>query len=304
MDTSMVPVVAASLVFVAIVLVGVLVARSRVDAAKSRSLAMVSSYASTDVHQALAESELGPSAPMAPFLALGNRLVGANARRKLERQAVLAGESLPSAVENAVIRKVEYGLGGLILGLLLGVSSGGLTWLTVPGFALMGFYAPDLLLYNAGLKRDEEITVRLPDALDLLNLCVESGLSFQAALGQVAQNQEGPVAAEFALVLQEMQFGRSRGEALAAMGMRTRQMDVQRFISAMLQVDKLGVPVATVLREQAKEMRAKRYARAREQAQKVPVKILMPLMLCFLPALFIIILGPAAYSIVQVFSKM
>jgi tight adherence protein C len=70
----------------------------------------------------------------------------------------------------------------------------------------------------------------------------------------------------------------------------------------MLQVDKLGVPVATVLREQAREMRAKRYSRAREQAQKVPVKILMPLMLCFLPALFIIILGPAVYSIVQVFS--
>ena len=100
-----------------------------------------------------------------------------------------------------------------------------------------------------------------------------------------------------------MQLGRSRGEALSAMAGRTRQVDVQRFVSAMLQVDKIGVPVATVLREQAKEMRAKRYARAREQAQKVPVKILMPLMLCFLPALFVIILGPAVYSIVQVFSS-
>ena len=304
MDTSMVPVVAAAFVFVAIVLVGYLVARSRIDATKARSLALVSSYASADVHHALAESERGPSTPLAPFLALGNRLVGPKARKRLERQAVFAGESGPESVENAVIRKVEYGLGGLIMGLLLGISSGGLSWLTVPAFALGGFFAPDVILYNKGLKRDEEITVRLPDALDLLNLCVESGLSFQAALGQVAANQEGPVAAEFALVLQEMQFGKSRGEALAAMGLRTKQVDVQRFISAMLQVDKLGVPVAVVLREQAKEMRAKRYARAREQAQKVPVKILMPLMLCFLPALFIIILGPAAYSIAQVFSKM
>jgi tight adherence protein C len=71
----------------------------------------------------------------------------------------------------------------------------------------------------------------------------------------------------------------------------------------MLQVDKIGVPVATVLREQAREMRAKRFARAREQAQKVPVKILMPLMLCLLPALFVIILGPAAYSIYLVFTE-
>ncbi len=144
---------------------------------------------------------------------------------------------------------------------------------------------------------------KLPDALDMLNLCVESGLSFQAAMSQVADNQTGPVAEEFGVALKEMQLGRSRAEALSALGGRTRAEDVRRFVSAMLQVDKIGVPVATVLREQAKEMRAKRYARARELAQKLPVKILMPLMLCLLPALFIIILGPAAYSIYQVFTE-
>jgi tight adherence protein C len=147
------------------------------------------------------------------------------------------------------------------------------------------------------------MTKRLPDALDLLNLCVESGLSFSAAVTQVANNQAGPVAEEFAVVLKEMQLGRSRSQALEAMAGRTRQQDVQRFVWAMLQVDKLGVPVAAVLREQAKEMRAKRYARAREQAQKVPLKILMPLMLCFLPALFVIILAPAVYSLYKVFSE-
>ena len=120
---------------------------------------------------------------------------------------------------------------------------------------------------------------------------------------QVANNQTGPVAEEFSVALQEMQLGRSRSQALEAMAGRTRQADVQRFVWAMMQVDKLGVPVAAVLREQAKEMRAKRYARAREQAQKVPLKILMPLMLCFLPALFVIILGPAVYSLYKVFSE-
>jgi tight adherence protein C len=192
---------------------------------------------------------------------------------------------------------------GLALGWLQAVALGGLWWLAPLVLGIFGYFVPDILLYNQGIKRDEEMGKGLPDALDMLNLCVESGLSFQAALSQVAINQDGPVADEFALTLQEMQYGRSRGQALEALAVRARQPDIQRFVSAMLQVDKLGVPVATVLREQAKEMRAKRYARAREMAQKVPVKILMPLMLCFLPALFVIILGPAVYGIVQVFSN-
>ncbi len=203
-----------------------------------------------------------------------------------------------------LVRKTIYLLIGVTLGVLMGYAGTGWWWLAAPGFALAGFFLPDLLIYNAGIKRDEEMRKRLPDALDLLNLCVESGLSFGAALEQVATSQKGPVAEEFAIALREMQYGRSRGQALEALAGRTRQEDVQRFVSAMLQVDKLGVPVAVVLREQAKEMRAKRFARAREQAQKVPVKILMPLMLCFLPALFVIILGPGVYNIVQVFSNL
>ena len=214
-----------------------------------------------------------------------------------------AGQNDPSAADDIIARKVVFGIVGLLLGLLLGYAGGGLWWFIVPVLAIGSFFVPDLLIYNQGLKRDEEIAKRLPDALDMLNLCVESGLSFQAAMAQVAANQSGPVAAEFSVALQEMQLGRSRGQALESLAGRTRQQDVQRFVSAMLQVDKVGVPVATVLREQAKEMRAKRYARAREQAQKVPVKILMPLMLCLLPALFVIILGPAAYSIYLVFTE-
>ncbi len=235
-------------------------------------------------------------------LSLGARLVSKSARRRIERQVLYCGRSEPNAADDVIGRKMLLLVLGLFLGWLMGVAAGGLWWLALPAFGLFGYFVPDILIYNEGIKRDEEVGKCLPDALDMLNLCVESGLSFQAALSQVAINQEGPVAEEFALALQEMQYGRSRGQALEALAGRSRQPDIQRFVSAMLQVDKLGVPVATVLREQAKEMRAKRYARAREQAQKVPVKILMPLMLCFLPALFVIILGPAVYGIVQVFS--
>jgi tight adherence protein C len=86
------------------------------------------------------------------------------------------------------------------------------------------------------------------------------------------------------------------------MAARTKQRDLQRFVSAVLQVDKLGIPIAAVLKEQARDMRAQRHSRAREKAQKVPVKILLPLMLCFLPGLFIIILGPGVIIALDVFS--
>ena len=282
--------------------VGVLIVRGREARIKRRSLALVAGYASEDPHSALVRVDQQDSLIRGSIVWLGSRLVTPGARRRIERQALYAGRNDPSAVEDAVIRKVVYLVAGAVFGLLIGMLLGGLWWLAVPIGAVAAFFVPDLLIYNEGLKRQEEMTKKLPDALDLLNLCVESGLSFQAALTQVATNQKGPVAEEFSVALQEMQLGRSRSQALEAMANRTRQEDVQRFVWAMMQVDKLGVPVAAVLREQAREMRAKRYARAREQAQKVPLKILMPLMLCFLPALFVIILGPAMYSIYQVFS--
>lgn len=298
------PVVASLLVFFAIIVIGVRAQQYKSEASKRRSLAMVSGYASSNVSEAIAQVEQRDSIIRTSVLSIGYRLVPQKSRDKLAARIVQSGDTRgATVVDEQIIKKVEFGLVGLLLGLLLGFASGGLAWLAVPAFALGGFYVTDLLLYNKVLKRDEEMAKRLPDALDMLNLCVESGLSFAAALGQVAANQTGAVAEEFAIALQEMQYGRSRAEALTAMAGRTKQEDVERFVSAMLQVDKLGVPVATVLREQAKEMRAKRYSRAREQAQKVPVKILMPLMLCFLPALFIIILGPAAFSIAEVFSN-
>jgi tight adherence protein C len=167
---------------------------------------------------------------------------------------------------------------------------------------LVGFYPPHVLPANEAGHRTREICLRLPDALDLLNLCVESGLGLQAAFAKVAESKNGPVAQEFGRVLQEMQLGVSRAAAFESMARRTKQQDLQRFVSAMLQVDRLGIPVASVLREQAREMRATRHARAREQAQKVPVKILGPLMICFLPGLFVIVLGPAVINTMSALS--
>lgn len=303
--STLVPLLAALVVFAIIVWLGFYIMQRRDEAAKRRSLALVTSYASAqDVHEAIAAAKREDSLIRTLLLRIGTLLTTKKNRERIQKHVLYTGDFDPAAAEAVIIRKVIYLVIGFFLGLLIAYSMGGLWWLAFPVLTVFAFFVPDLLIYNQGLKRDEEMSKRLPDALDMLNLCVESGLSFQAALGQVASNQTGPVAEEFGLALKEMQLGRSRSQALLAIAGRTRNEDVQRFVNAMLQVDRLGVPVAAVLREQAKEMRAKRYARAREQAQKVPVKILMPLMLCFLPALFVIILGPAVYSIVQVFSNL
>jgi tight adherence protein C len=233
---------------------------------------------------------------------IGVKLVRNRGRERLRRQLGWAGRPAGEGMNRVIGRKIIYLGVGLCLGFIAGAFYGGLAWLMVPAAGLMGFYLPDILLYNEAEHRTAEIQLQLPDALDLLNLCVESGLGLQSALAKVAQTQDGAVASEFGRVLQEMQLGVSRAAAFESMGNRTKQEDLKRVVAAVLQVDKLGIPIALVLREQARDMRAVRQSRAREQAQKVPVKILAPLMLCFLPGLFMVILGPAVILAMDVFS--
>lgn len=162
-----------------------------------------------------------------------------------------------------------------------------------------GFFLPDLLVYNAGLRRQDELRRGLADALDMLTVCVEAGQGFNAALLQVARSVRGPVAGEFARVLSEIQIGKSRAEAFAGLGERTSVDEIRTFVSALVQADRLGLPIANVLREQSKEMRVARRQRAEEKAQKVPVKIIFPVLLCIFPVIFIVILGPAVIRIMS-----
>jgi tight adherence protein C len=163
----------------------------------------------------------------------------------------------------------------------------------------VGFFVPDLLLYNAGLKRQTKMQKALPDTLDMLTVCVEAGLGFDAALMQVARNTSGPLAAEFARVLQETQIGNTRSQALRGMADRTTVPELRAFVTALIQAGELGIPVAGVLREQATEMRMRRRQRAEAMAQKVAVKICFPLVSCLFPALFVIVIGPGAINIMH-----
>ena len=162
---------------------------------------------------------------------------------------------------------------------------------------------PNILLYNAGQKREVLMQRALPDALDLLTISVEAGLGFDAAVAKVARNTTGPLAQEFARLLQEMQIGVGRMEAMRAMAERTSMKDLRSFCLAMVQADNLGVPIGRVLRVQSKEMRVKRRQRAEEKAQQVPVKIMIPLVLFILPCLFLVVGGPAALAMIDTFSR-
>jgi tight adherence protein C len=200
-------------------------------------------------------------------------------------------------------RKILYALGLSAVCLLLALIAPSILTVSLAIFSpFLGFFLPDILLHNQVLRRSEEIGRELADTLDLLTLCVRSGLSFEQALEQVTATQQGAMSEEFARVLRELQLGQSRSQALESLASRNRQPELLRFISAMLQADRLGIPIGDVLSEQTREMRHKRRENAREQAQKVPVKILMPVMGCFLPGLVIIVIGPAVVAIIKVFA--
>ena len=235
--------------------------------------------------------------------AIGEFLTTARQRQRLQELLDYAGRPDASALSRSLREKVGLGAAGVALGIAFGLAAGGWAWVSVPLLAIAGFWLPDLLAYNAGLRRTEAIRRSLPDAIELLSLCVQSGMGFQAALSQVADYQEGPIAQEFARVLREMQLGQSRQTALEALARRSREEDLHRFVSAIVQADRLGIAISGVLTEQAAELRSKRRDRARESAQKVPVKILLPVIACFLPGIFIIVLGPATLSLFRLFGS-
>jgi tight adherence protein C len=193
------------------------------------------------------------------------------------------------------------GLGaGVLFSILLGKGLGFIVGAGVLG-TVAGYYAPNFYLHQKGFDRTEKMQRALPDALDLLTISVEAGLGFDAALSQVARNTEGPLAAEFARVLQEMQIGLGRSSALRALGERSTMPDLRSFTSAMVQADAFGIPIGQVLRVQSGEIRVKKRQRAEEAAQKIPVKIMVPLVLFILPALFVAVLGPAIISMMGMF---
>ncbi len=237
---------------------------------------------------------------------LGRRITPQQRLDAIRRRLDLAGNPMGWDLDRVLGLKVLAlacgGVLGLVGCLMFRVSTLSALVL-VPTSAVVGWAAPGLWLYQVAYNRSERVRNDLADALDLLSISMEAGLGFDAALAQVAHSTDGPLSQEFFRVLQEMQIGTGRADALRALADRTDVEELRSFLLATVQADGYGIPLARVLRVQSREMRVKRSQRAEERAQKVPVKILLPLIFCILPALFIVVMGPAALTVMNNFGS-
>lgn len=292
-----------------IVLLGAALAKAQSHTGLERSIASLEQMSASpsslteDLEAPFADRVLEPL--QARALNLGRRLTGGDKAERLRHKLDLAGNPRDLSVDRIVSLKVMaavvLALCGLAYALLIDANP--LIYLALgAGGTVVGFMAPDLYLYQKAYDRSEEIRRTLADAVDLLTISVEAGLGFDAALQQVARNTGGPLAEEFSRVLREMQLGMGRSDALRALSDRTNVDDLQTFVGSMVQADAFGISIAQVLRVQSGEMRIKRRQYAEKRAQQVPVKIMVPLIICVLPCLMTVVMGPAIISVIKQFS--
>ncbi len=230
------------------------------------------------------------------------RFTPQNAIEQTEKKLELAGN--PPGLDPTLFWAARFiaavGVGGLLL-LVFSMGSMNWTWgrkLLMTGvFALIGFYMPQLLLQSKINTRQDTIRKSMPDALDLLTICVQAGLGFDAAMTRVAEKWEDALADEFARALREIQLGNVRRIALRNMADRIGISEMTSFVAAIIQSEQLGVSMAKVLRIQSDQMRVRRRQIAEEKAQQAPVKMLFPMALLIFPSLLIILLGPAGLQL-------
>jgi tight adherence protein C len=165
------------------------------------------------------------------------------------------------------------------------------------GLTILGYYLPDMWLSGKVSRRQNEVRKSLPDALDLLTICVEAGLGFEAAMKKVAEKWDNELALAFSRALKEIQLGKLRREALRDMADRIGAAELDSFVAAVIQSEQLGVSMAKILRIQSDDMRIKRRQRAEQQAQTAPIKMLFPMALLIFPTIMIMLMAPAILRI-------
>jgi tight adherence protein C len=230
------------------------------------------------------------------------RFTPQNAIEQTEKKLELAGNppGLDPTIFWASRLIAAVGVGGLLL-FVFTIGSMEWSWgrkLLMTGvFSLIGFYMPQLLLQSRITSRQDEIRKSMPDALDLLTICVQAGLGFDAAMTRVSEKWEDALADEFTRALREIQLGNVRRVALRNMADRIGISEMTSFVAAIIQSEQLGVSMAKVLRIQSDQMRTRRRQIAEEKAQQAPVKMLFPMALLIFPSLLIILLGPAGLQL-------
>jgi tight adherence protein C len=239
--------------------------------------------------------------------AVGQRLPGANPEG-ISVKLAMAGAAPSLTVETFVGLKVAAVIMFAGIALLLQIVLPPLIppptplmaalWSAVSGIA--GFFLPDLWLRDRTKRRQKAICRVLPDMVDLISVSVEAGLAFDTALMRISQKARNPLTQEFEKYLLEMQLGKPRREALRQIQVRSGLDDLNAFIGAVIQADQLGVSMAKMLRVQSEQLRVRRRQCVEQLAQKAPLKMLFPMILFIFPAVFVVILGPAARQLLHI----
>jgi tight adherence protein C len=306
-------VLAVGCLFFAIVLVGVVIDQSMAERRRAIRLLESQVVNASGVSEPvdLREQEMAENfgtrvlVPVVSRAAnVGKRITPIDTRDRIATRLVLAGGPAGWDAERVLAFKIIGAAGGFFLALVvlqLLDFSRFLQLVTIGLLTFVGFIAPDSILSRKVEERQSDILRSLSDTLDLLTISVEAGLSLNAAIAQVVQNVPGVLSQEFARMLQEIQLGVPRSDAFRHLAERTDVEELNAFALAMVQADVFGVSIASVLRTQAQQLRIKRRQRAEAKAQQTPVKIVFPLILCVLPSLFVVIVGPGAIQIWEQF---
>jgi tight adherence protein C len=239
---------------------------------------------------------------VARFSHAAARITPSGLRNGVARRLVLAGSSGRWTAEVFLAMQLAFTLGAAGVGFLVGMNGDkrilGPLW--IPLLAFVAYIFPIALLDGRAQNRQEQIRRTLADTIDLLTISVEAGLAFDGALLHARRSMKGPLSEEIGRMLHEMQLGVRRSDAMRALSERTNVTELRSFVLAMVQADVFGVSVANVLRSQSQELRTKRRQRAEERAMKIPVKLLFPMIICILPALLILVVGPGVIRITEV----
>ncbi len=256
------------------------------------------SFRRAELAQPASERWLGPAVKV--FSGVARAITPTKRIRRLERKLEAAGRPWNMTVNTLLVLKlVSLLVGIIILAVLAALQVIPLIWFIVLAVFVVVFtyYIPDIVLAQATGSRKEQISRALPDLLDLLTVTVEAGLGLDSALSKISERLRGPLREEILITLHEIRMGKSRPVALREFAERCNVDDLTNFVSALIQSQQLGISLGQVLRVQSEQIRTVQKQRIEEEAQKAPVKMLVPLIVCIFPAMFVVVLGPAIIKI-------
>lgn len=240
---------------------------------------------------------------MRSFTGLGRLLMPSRNLQQLQSDLIMAGMMDKLSITDFMGLRVLVGVGGAFAAYFyfsVGQPLHSALLFAVAGFGI-GLYLPNIWLMSKVKSRQKKIMRLLPDSLDMMSICVDAGLGFEAAIQKVGFQWETELAHEFRQVIRELRVGVPRTEALHNLVTRTGVPDIATFVAVLVQADRLGIAIRDVLHTQAEQLRLRRRQRAEEEAAKAPLKMMFPMVFFIFPAMFAVILGPAVPKLANLF---